>query len=80
MSIPVHAAAQIAALLQVVDIVSRLVARGRMYEKVFIGEVIIHQAPDGLERALVTVYKACLALLSDAHSLSFFFLSSFFPK
>lgn len=69
LKLPVQEAEQMAAVLKVADKVSRLVARGRVFEACYSTTNTRAEALQNLHAALVAVYKACLAILATASGL-----------
>lgn len=69
LKLPVQEAEQMAAVLKVADKVSRLVARGRVFEACYSTTNTKAEALQHLHAALVGVYKACLAILATASGL-----------
>lgn len=69
LKLPVQEAEQMAAVLKVADRVSRLVARGRVFEACYSTTNTKAEALQNLHAALVAVYKACLVILATASGL-----------
>lgn len=69
LNLPVQEVEQMAAVLKVADKVSRLVARGRVFEACYSTTNTKAEALQNLNTALVAVYKACLAILATASGL-----------